>query len=126
MKFGRKTGLPKIGAGETPDPDPDAPRSEREAPGSQAGSRAASAKSRQPPRKGAKRGYLDGQMLIAMPTMGDERFARSVIYVCAHSSDGAMGIIINHPASHISFRDLLVQLDVVKDSDKIQLPPPAY
>src|SRR5215470_2140804 len=74
----------------------------------------------------AQRGYLDGQMLIAMPTMGDERFARSVIYVCAHTSEGAMGIIINHPASHISFRDLLVQLDVVKDSDKIQLPPPAY
>src|SRR5215470_19431795 len=77
-------------------------------------------------RRNPKRGYLDGQMLIAMPTMGDERFARSVIYVCAHTSEGAMGIIINHPASHISFRDLLVQLDVVKDSDKIQLPPPAY
>jgi putative transcriptional regulator len=76
--------------------------------------------------KGGKRGYLDGQMLIAMPSMGDERFARSVIYICAHSSEGAMGIIINHPASHISFRDLLVQLEVVKDSDKIQLPPPAY
>ena len=43
------------------------------------------------------RGYLDGQMLIAMPAMRDERFARSVIYVCAHSSEGAMGIIVNHP-----------------------------
>ena len=69
-----------------------------------------------------KRGYLDGQMLIAMPTMGDERFARSVIYVCAHSSEGAMGIIVNQPAAHISFSDLLVQLDVIPAADLIQLP----
>src|SRR3954454_10455790 len=72
------------------------------------------------------RGYLDGQMLIAMPTMGDERFARTVIYVCAHSSEGAMGIIVNQPAPHISFRDLLVQLEVVADAEKIQLPQNAY
>ena len=45
----------------------------------------------------AKRGYLDGQMLIAMPAMRDERFSRSLIYICAHSSDGAMGIVVNHP-----------------------------
>ena len=67
--------------------------------------------------KGSKRGYLDGQMLIAMPTMGDERFARSVIYMCAHSSEGAMGIIVNHPAVNVSFPDLLVQLDVVGPPD---------
>ena len=73
----------------------------------------------------AKRGYLDGQMLIAMPSMGDERFARSVIYVCAHSSEGAMGIIVNQPAPHISFPDLLVQLDVIPAADLIQLPPHA-
>ena len=70
----------------------------------------------------AKRGYLDGQMLIAMPTMGDERFSRSVIYMCAHSSEGAMGIIVNHPAAHISFSDLLVQLNVIPAADNIQLP----
>jgi putative transcriptional regulator len=75
--------------------------------------------------KGPKRGYLDGQMLIAMPTMGDERFARSVIYVCAHSSEGAMGIIVNHPAVNVSFPDLLVQLDVVGSPDLIELPPGA-
>ncbi len=69
-----------------------------------------------------KRGYLDGQMLIAMPTMGDERFSRSVIYMCAHSSEGAMGIIVNHPAAHISFSDLLVQLNVIPAADNIQLP----
>src|SRR5436190_22246090 len=68
------------------------------------------------------RGYLDGQMLIAMPTMRDERFTRSVIYVCAHSSEGAMGIVVNQPASNINFPDLLVQLEVIPASDLIQLP----
>src|SRR5215469_16766691 len=72
--------------------------------------------------KSPKRGFLDGQMLIAMPSMGDERFARSVIYMCAHSADGAMGIVVNQPAAHISFSDLLVQLDVVPAAELIQLP----
>src|SRR5665647_3825109 len=54
-----------------------------------------------PSDKPAALGYLDGQMLIAMPTMGDERFTRSVIYVCAHSTEGAMGIIVNQPAANI-------------------------
>ena len=80
------------------------------------------AKSRAQQRKGPKRGYLDGQMLIAMPSMGDDRFARSVIYVCAHSTEGAMGIIVNQPAAHISFADLLVQLDVIPAAEIIQLP----
>ncbi len=71
---------------------------------------------------GPKRGYLDGQMLIAMPAMRDERFARSLIYVCAHSSEGAMGIVVNQPAAHISFPDLLVKLDVIPKAEKIQLP----
>jgi putative transcriptional regulator len=69
-----------------------------------------------------KRGYLDGQMLIAMPSMRDERFARSLIYICAHSSEGAMGIIVNHPAANINFTDLLVQLDVIPAADLIMLP----
>src|SRR6476620_2634022 len=72
-----------------------------------------------------KRGYLDGQMLIAMPSMGDDRFARSVMYICAHSSDGAMGIVVNQPAANISFADLLVKLDVIPASDLIQLPSSA-
>ena len=72
-----------------------------------------------------KRGYLDGQMLIAMPSMRDERFARSLIYVCAHSSEGAMGIIVNHPAVNINFADLLVQLEVIPAADLILLPPRA-
>ena len=68
------------------------------------------------------RGYLDGQMLIAMPAMLDERFVRSLIYICAHSSEGAMGIVVNHPAPNISFPDLLVKLNVVPQADRIQLP----
>ena len=68
------------------------------------------------------RGYLDGQMLIAMPAMRDERFCRSVIYVCAHSSEGAMGIVVNQPAANINFSDLLVQLEVIPAADMIQLP----
>ncbi len=70
-------------------------------------------------------GYLDGQLLVAMPTMQDERFARAVIYVCAHSSEGAMGIVINQPAQNIRFPDLLVQLDVVPSAELIQLPDQA-
>ena len=72
--------------------------------------------------QGPGRGYLDGQMLIAMPAMNDERFSRAVIYVCAHSTEGAMGIIVNHPASNIKFPDLLVQLEVIPASERIQLP----
>ena len=71
---------------------------------------------------GPKRGYLDGQMLIAMPSMRDERFSRSVIYVCAHSSEGAMGIIVNQLAANVNFPDLLVQLEVIPATDLIQLP----
>ncbi len=64
-------------------------------------------------------------MLIAMPAMGDERFSRSLIYVCAHSSDGAMGIVVNHPAPNINFSDLLVKLDVIPAADVIRLPSKA-
>jgi putative transcriptional regulator len=73
----------------------------------------------------AERGYLDGQMLIAMPSMQDERFSRSLIYVCAHSTEGAMGIVVNHPAANINFPDLLVQLEVIPPTDLIQLPAQA-
>jgi putative transcriptional regulator len=75
--------------------------------------------------KAAGRGYLDGQMLIAMPSMRDERFMRSVIYLCAHSSEGAMGIVVNQPAPNIRFSELLVQLEVIPAAELIQLPPRA-
>ncbi len=68
------------------------------------------------------RSYLDGQCLIAMPGMADTRFSRSVVYVCAHSEDGAMGIIVNKPAADTKFPDLLVQLDVIPSEELIRLP----
>ncbi|PYE84737.1 YqgE/AlgH family protein [Pseudoroseicyclus aestuarii] len=57
---------------------------------------------------------LSGKLLIAMPDMGDPRFGQAVIYVCAHSDDGAMGLIVNKPAPEIRFADLLEQLDIEK------------
>jgi putative transcriptional regulator len=69
-----------------------------------------------------KPGYLDGQMLVAMPGMLDERFQRTVIYMCAHSPEGAMGIVLNKPASDVSFPDLLVQLDIIPEKEVIRLP----
>jgi putative transcriptional regulator len=64
-----------------------------------------------------EQGYLDGQMLIATPAMDDERFMRSVIYICAHSSEGAMGIIVNRPASNINFPELLLKLEVIRAAE---------
>jgi putative transcriptional regulator len=55
---------------------------------------------------------LTGQLLIAMPGMGDPRFERSVVLMCAHSGDGAMGLIVNKPLPELAFRDLLRQLRV--------------
>ena len=57
-------------------------------------------------------GYLTGQLLIAMPQMSDPRFARSVIYMCAHSAEGAMGLVVNRALGSITFPDLLAQLNI--------------
>lgn len=77
------------------------------------------------PTKDRSRGYLDGQLLVAMPGMADERFARSVIYVCAHSPEGAMGLVLNQPAINIEFPDLLRQLEIIPQDDAIRLPAQA-
>jgi putative transcriptional regulator len=67
---------------------------------------------------------LAGKILIAMPGMEDKRFARSLVFLCAHSAEGAMGIILNQPApSAASFEDLLVQLDIIPEDERIELPP---
>jgi putative transcriptional regulator len=63
--------------------------------------------------------YLDGKLLIAMPGIGDPRFERSVIFLCAHSSDGAMGIVINKVAPNITFPDLLQRLDLLPAENRI-------
>jgi putative transcriptional regulator len=73
--------------------------------------------------KGSGERFLDGQMLIAMPGMADPRFSRSVSYLCAHSDDGAMGIIINQHAPNINFCELLNQLNITSDEDAIHMPP---
>lgn len=57
-------------------------------------------------------GYLDGHLLIAMPGMGDPRFERAVIYLCAHSPEGAMGIRINEAAPKLTFPDVLSRLQI--------------
>lgn len=67
-------------------------------------------------------GYLEGQCLIAMPQMGDTRFERAVVFLCAHSADGAMGIIVNKPAQNVTFVDLLTQLNIIDDDSAIRLP----
>lgn len=68
-------------------------------------------------------GFLSGQLLVAMPGASDTQFERSVVYVCAHSADGAMGIVINRPAEHLSFVDLLRQLDLIPEDKAINVPP---
>ncbi len=57
---------------------------------------------------------LSGKLLVAMPGMGDPRFEKSVIFVCAHSDDGAMGLVVNKPAPEVRFADLLDQLNITQ------------
>lgn len=69
-----------------------------------------SEKSGQPPSE--SEGYLDGQLLIAMPAMNDPNFEKSVIYICAHSDLGAVGLVINQRAWDITFGEILEQLEI--------------
>ena len=69
--------------------------------------------------------FLDGKMLVAMPGMGDMRFERAVIYMCAHSGEGAMGLMINKPAKELAFPDLLEQLGI-ETGEKADGGPPIY
>lgn len=62
--------------------------------------------------------YMTGQLLIAMPGMRDERFAKSVIYMCAHTDEGAMGLVLNQVIDSLSFRQLLGQLGIEDDRSK--------
>lgn len=59
--------------------------------------------------------YMVGKLLLAMPAMGDFRFEKSVIYICAHDEHGAMGLVINNPLPDVDFKDLLDQLKIVSD-----------
>ena len=66
--------------------------------------------------------YLGGQLLIAMPGMQDPRFSNAVICLCAHSADGAMGIVLNKPLDKLTFEDLLKQLEVEPMPPQRQVP----
>ncbi len=65
---------------------------------------------------------LTGQLLIAMPGMGDPRFEHAVVYLCAHSADGAMGLIINKPAPELQLKGLLEQIGVTPTDAMQPLP----
>ncbi|MEZ5891587.1 MAG: YqgE/AlgH family protein [Parvularculaceae bacterium] len=67
---------------------------------------------RKPPSASDDREFLVGQMLIAMPNMGDPRFKRSVIFMCAHDEDHAMGVIVNKPLDDVDLSELLAQLEI--------------
>jgi putative transcriptional regulator len=70
----------------------------------------------------ANDGFLLGKLLIALPGMPDPRFEKSVIFMCAHSNQGAMGIIVNKPFEGLSFRDLVERLDVRVTADTADQP----
>ncbi|MFV0295399.1 MAG: YqgE/AlgH family protein [Hyphomicrobiaceae bacterium] len=72
-------------------------------------------KSKTPKREGS----LEGQLLLAMPTMSDKRFRQAVIYMCQHSADGALGLIVNQRAGNLTLSELFEQLDLkVTDKDE--------
>ena len=57
-------------------------------------------------------GFLSGQMLIAMPGIGDPRFERALVLICAHDESHAMGLAVNHPVEGLTVPDLLERLDI--------------
>ena len=73
-------------------------------------------------------GYFEGRILIAMPTMPDPQFHKTIILLCAHGEDGAMGIVLNKNLAMLSFEDLLDQLEIPiaddVDSQKIHFGGP--
>lgn len=66
--------------------------------------------------------YLTGQLLIAMPSLLDPRFQRTVIYMCAHNEDGAMGLVVNKLFGQITFQDLLDQLGAEMPPAAVNMP----
>ncbi len=68
---------------------------------------------------GKQDGYLGGQLLVAMPQMNSACFAHTVVFLCAHSVDGAMGLVVNKLVDSISFTDLLKQMEFEFDENEI-------
>jgi putative transcriptional regulator len=57
-------------------------------------------------------GYITGYLLVATPAMPDERFRRTVIYMCRHDADGALGLVVNRTVEDMTEADLYKQLDI--------------
>jgi putative transcriptional regulator len=76
----------------------------------------------QSPSSFATESSLAGQLLVAMPQMADPRFARSVVYLCAHSVDGAMGLVVNRLIDSLSFHNLLEQIGVEQETAADDMP----
>ena len=74
------------------------------------------------PRSFPTESSLTGQLLVAMPQMADPRFARSVVYLCAHSVDGAMGLVVNRLIDSLSFQNLLEQIGVEQETAAGDMP----
>lgn len=72
----------------------------------------------------AGRGSLEGQILIAMPSIGDPRFERSLVFICAHSEQGAMGFVVNKLIEQVTLPELLRQLEI--RSDRVPADTPVY
>lgn len=68
---------------------------------------------------GSKNTFLQSQLLIAMPTMGDPAFEHTVTLICQHNSDGCFGLTINRPI-HVTLKELFDQLDIPTDNDAIK------
>jgi putative transcriptional regulator len=66
---------------------------------------------------------LTGKLLIAMPGMGDPRFAGSVVFLCAHSDEGAMGLIVNKRVEEVTFAEMLEQLEIAPETRGPDTPP---
>lgn len=65
-------------------------------------------------------GSLAGQFLVAMPGLDETAFSRAVIFLCAHSAEGAMGLVVNHISEGIRLSNLLIQLDIVEDRKSLR------
>ena len=59
---------------------------------------------------------LTGKLLIAMPGMGDPRFESAVVFLCSHTDEGAMGLIVNKPSSDVTLSELLEQLEIADEA----------
>ena len=70
----------------------------------------------------AESGYLTGSLLVAMPTIGDPRFEKTVIYMCAHSEGGAMGLVVNKRLGELTVSELMRQLSLEGSAAPARMP----